>query len=186
MEIQELLKKTKKQMEYQVDILRKNLQKIDVYKISPGVLDGIKVNYFGTPTPINQIAKIVPKEAGVLWVEPWEKSLLSTLEKVITTQKKSYNVRQNKNGAILISIPPQTKERRQNIVKELHETVEKSIVAIRTERISVKKQLKPLEKEGISKDLIKDAEEELQKITQQQIQEVEHISKIKESQILND
>ncbi|WP_312698472.1 ribosome recycling factor [Sphingobacterium mizutaii] len=159
------------------------LTKIRAGKASPGMLDGIYVDYYGTPTPLSQVSNINTPDARTIVVQPWEKNLLSTIEKAIMDSNIGLNP-QNDGSIIRLAVPPLTEERRRDLVKKVKEETEKGRVAIRNIRKDSNEQIKKLKNDGASEDEIKIGEAEVQKLTDTYIAKVDQLAELKEKDIM--
>lgn len=159
------------------------LTKIRAGKASPGMLDGIYVDYYGTATPLSQVSNINTPDARTIVVQPWEKNLLSTIEKAIMDSNIGLNP-QNDGSIIRLAVPPLTEERRRDLVKKVKEETEKGRVAIRNIRKDGNEQIKKLKNDGASEDEIKVGEAEVQKLTDTYIAKVDQLAEIKEKDIM--
>lgn len=159
------------------------LTKIRAGKASPGMLDGIYVDYYGTPTPLSQVSNINTPDARTIVVQPWEKNLLSTIEKAIMDSNIGLNP-QNDGSIIRLAVPPLTEERRRDLVKKVKEETEKGRVAIRNIRKDSNEQIKKLKNDGASEDEIKLGEAEVQKLTDTYIAKVDQLAELKEKDIM--
>ncbi|GGE07492.1 MULTISPECIES: ribosome recycling factor [Sphingobacterium] len=159
------------------------LTKIRAGKASPGMLDGIYVDYYGTATPLSQVSNINTPDARTIVVQPWEKNLLSTIEKAIMDSNIGLNP-QNDGSIIRLAVPPLTEERRRDLVKKVKEETEKGRVAIRNIRKDGNEQIKKLKNDGASEDEIKVGEAEVQKLTDTFIAKVDQLAEIKEKDIM--
>ena len=159
------------------------LTKIRAGKVSPGMLDGIYVDYYGTPTPLSQVSNINTPDARTIVVQPWEKNLLSTIEKAIMDSNIGLNP-QNDGSIIRLAVPPLTEERRRDLVKKVKEETEKGRVAIRNIRKDSNEQIKKLKNDGASEDEIKVGEAEVQKLTDTYIAKVDQLAELKEKDIM--
>ena len=159
------------------------LTKIRAGKASPGMLDGIYVDYYGTPTPLSQVSNINTPDARTIVVQPWEKNLLSTIEKAIMDSNIGLNP-QNDGSIIRLAVPPLTEERRRDLVKKVKEETEKGRVAIRNIRKDGNEQIKKLKNDGASEDEIKVGEAEVQKLTDTYIAKVDQLAELKEKDIM--
>lgn len=154
-------------------------------RANPQILDKIAVDYYGTPTPINQLASISVAEARVLVIQPWDKSVLKAIEKAIQTSDIGINP-QNDGTVIRLTFPPLTEDRRREIVKDIQKIAENSKVAIRSIRRDCLEKLKAMKKNSeITEDDLKDAEKEIQKITDGFVKEVDEISDAKQKEIMS-
>ncbi len=159
------------------------LTKIRAGKASPGMLDGIYVDYYGSSTALSQVSNINTTDARTIVVQPWEKSLLSTIEKAIIDSNIGLNP-QNDGSIIRLAVPPLTEERRRDLVKRVKEEAEKGRVAIRNIRKDSNESIKKLKNDGASEDEIKQGEAEVQKLTDAYIVKVDQLAELKEKDIM--
>ncbi len=153
-------------------------------RANPQILDKLTVDYYGTPTPINQLGSISVAEARVLVVQPWDKSVLKAIEKAIQTSDIGINP-QNDGSVIRLTFPPLTEDRRKELAKEIQKIGENSKVAIRSIRRDCVDKLKAMKKASeITEDDLKDGEKEVQKITDGFIKEVDDLSAAKAKEIM--
>lgn len=144
--------------------LEDELLKIRAGKASPAMLDGVMVDYYGSLTPLNQVSNVNTPDPRTISVQPWEKKMLETIERAIMNANLGLNP-QNNGEMIMINVPPLTEERRRDLVKKAKAEAEHAKVSVRTARKEANDEIKKLEKEGLSEDLAKDAEAEIQKLT---------------------
>lgn len=163
--------------------LEVELTKIRAGKANPQMLDGIQVDYYGSPMPINQVANISVMDARTLSIQPWEKNMLQPIEKAIMAANIGINP-QNDGIFIRIFLPPLTEERRKEMVKRCQGEGEHSRIAIRNIRREAIEHIKRLEKTGLSEDAAKDAETEVQQVTDKYIVVVEKHLASKEKDIM--
>lgn len=171
--------KMKKAYEY----LEADFATIRAGRANPHVLDKIKVDYYGTPTPIQQVGNISVPEARMIQIAPWEKTLIKEIEKAIQTSDLGINP-SNDGAVIRLVFPELTEERRKDLVKEVKKKGEESKVAIRNIRRDGNDSFKKLAKEDISEDEIKQLEENLQKMTDKFIKEVDKLIETKSQEIM--
>lgn len=171
--------KMKKAYEY----LEADYATIRAGRANPHVLDKIKVDYYGTPTPIQQVGNISVPEARMIQIAPWEKTLIKEIEKAIQTSDLGINP-SNDGAVIRLVFPELTEERRKDLVKEVKKKGEESKVAIRNIRRDGNDSFKKLAKEDISEDEIKQLEENLQKMTDKFIKEVDKLIESKSQEIM--
>ncbi|MBR6567956.1 MAG: ribosome recycling factor [Clostridia bacterium] len=153
-------------------------------RANPQILDKVTVDYYGTPTPINQLASVSATEARVLTIQPWDKSVLKGIEKAIQTSDIGINP-QNDGSVIRLTFPPLTEDRRKEIVKDIQKMAENSKVAARSVRRDCLEKLKAMKKASeITEDDLKDGEKEIQKITDSFIKEIDEISAAKQKEIM--
>jgi len=181
-EIDLILDDTKERMDKSIQFLISELKKIRAGKAMPSMLDGIMVEYYGTPTPILQVASITTPDSRTIFVKPWEKTIIQDIEKAITDNDLGLNP-QNDGENIIINIPALTEERRLVLVKQIKGEGEKGKISIRSVRKESNELMKKLSNEGFSEDAIKDGESEIQKITDSKISRIDEIIKSKETEI---
>jgi ribosome recycling factor len=183
----ELIKKqlndAKALMEKAIDHTDNELSKIRAGKASPAMLDGIAVDYYGTPTPLAQVGNVNTPDARTIVIQPWEKSLLTAIEKAIKDANLGVNP-QNDGVIIRINVPPLTEERRRDLVKKVKAEVENGKVAIRNIRKDTNEKIKKLKSEGVSEDEIKTGEADVQKLTDGYIVKVDKLAEAKEKDIM--
>lgn len=182
-EIQFILDNAKEQMEKAVSHLESELMKVRAGKASPTMLEGILVDYYGSMTPLNQVASINTGDARTLVIQPWEKSSLTPIEKAIQMANLGLNP-QNDGVLIRILVPALTEERRKDLVKKAKSEAENAKVSLRTIRKEANESLKKLQKEGTPEDEIKDAETKVQTLTDAHAVKCDKHLEIKEKDIL--
>lgn len=170
-------------MKKAINHLEVELVKIRAGKANPQMLDGIVVDYYGSPTPIAQVANIAAVDARTLTIQPWEKNMLQPIERAIINSNLGINP-QNDGVMIRMFLPPLTEERRRELVKKCNGEGEHSKVAIRSIRREAIEQIKKLQKDGLSEDAAKDAEKEVQELTDKHIALVEKHLAQKEKEIM--
>src|SRR5438270_719203 len=163
---------TEDSMKKAINHLESELAKIRAGKANPQMLDGIMVDYYGTPTPLNQIGNISVMDARTLTIQPWEKNMLQPIEKAIIASNIGISP-QNDGNIIRLFLPPLTEERRKELVKRSHGEGEHSRVAIRSIRRDAIESIKKAQKNGLSEDAAKDAEADIQNVTNKYIALVE-------------
>lgn len=171
-------------MKKAINHLEAELIKIRAGKANPQMLDGIMVDYYGSPMPINQVANISVMDARTLSIQPWEKNMLQPIERAIIAANIGINP-QNDGSFIRIFLPPLTEERRKELVKKCQGEGEHSKVAIRSIRRDAIEHIKKLEKNGLSEDAAKDAEDEVQQVTDKFTVFVEKHLAAKEKEIMS-
>jgi ribosome recycling factor len=164
--------------------LETELIKIRAGKATPQILDGIVVDYYGSPTPINQVGNINVMDARTLSIQPWEKNMLQPIERAIIAANIGINP-QNDGSQIRLFLPPLTEERRRELVKKCQVEGEHSRVAIRNIRRDAIEHIKRLQKNGLSEDIAKDAETNIQNITDKFITTVDKHLVSKEKEIMS-
>ena len=159
------------------------LTKIRAGKASPGMLDGIFVDYYGSQTPLSQVSNITTTDARTIVIQPWEKNLMSAIEKAIIDSNIGLNP-QNDGIVIRLAVPALTEERRRDLVKKVKEEAEKGRITIRNIRKDANESLKKLKNDGASEDEIKVGEAEVQKLTDAYIVKVDALFELKEKDIM--
>ena len=174
----------KEKMEKTLSVLESNYSSIRAGRANPAVLDKIRVDYWGTPTPINQMAAVSVAEARILQIQPWDVSSLGAIEKAIQASDLGINP-QNDGRVIRLIFPQPTEERRKELVKEVRKMAEDSKVAIRSIRRDGMEKFKKMEKASeITEDDLSDCEEELQDVTDSYIKKIDEKSAEKEKEVL--
>ena len=179
----ERIKKLEDRMQKTYDFLLGDFATIRAGRANPHVLDKIKVDYYGTPTPLQQVGNISVPDARMIQIAPWEKSLLKAIEKAIQTSDIGINPT-NDGSVIRLVFPELTEERRKDLVKEIRKKGEESKVAIRNIRRDGNDSFKKLAKTEVSEDEIKQLEDALQKLTDKFIKEVDKAVDEKSKDIL--
>lgn len=178
------LEEATKKMKKAVAATQEEFGHIRTGRASPHLLDRIHIDYYGAPTPLNQIAGISVPEARMMVISPYDKSSLSAIEKAI--QQSDLGVNPNNDGSIIrLNFPPLTEERRKILIKQVKERAEDGKIAVRNVRRHAKDEMEKLEKDGaISQDDLVRAEKELQKLTDRSVAEVDEIQGHKEQELL--
>lgn len=182
-EIQMYLDEAKELMEKAVQHTNSELNKIRAGKAVPNMLDSIQVEYYGSPTPLNQVASVTVPDARTLMVRPFEKTVIQGIEKAIRDSDLGFNP-QNDGENIRINIPALTEERRKQLVKQVKQEIESGKVSIRNARKDINSALKDLQKEGASEDDVKKAEEKVQKLTNEFSGKMEDLYEKKETELM--
>ncbi len=184
MPINPLVAEAKQRMHTTVEAVRRELAAMRTGRASLAMLDSVRVDYYGNPTPLNQVGSLAVPEATLITVQPWEPGMLGAIEKAIRGADLDLNP-QNDGKVIRIPVPSPTEERRKNLVKHAHKHAEEGRVAIRNVRRDVNDHLKKLLKSHeVSEDDEKQAVAEVQKLTDQHIEQINEILKKKESEIM--
>jgi ribosome recycling factor len=182
-EIEFILDSAKESMNGSVDHLEKSFLNIRAGKASPQMLGSVFVDYYGSQTPLSQIANVNVPDARTITIQPYEKSMLQPIEKAIMVANLGFNP-MNNGDVIIISVPPLTEERRRDLVKQAKAETEDAKIGIRNARKDANTDIKKLEKEGTSEDVCKTAEEEIQKLTDAFIKKAEEHLVHKEAEIM--
>lgn len=174
----------KAKMDKTIEALKFEFTTIRAGKANPQMLDKIRVDYYGTPTPINQVGSISVPEPRTLMINPWDKSAMKEIEKAIRNSDLGFNPT-NDGEVIRISVPALTEERRKELCKQAKKAAEEFKVRIRNERRDANDKLKKLEKEGeITEDDLKKAQDNVQKMTDKYTKEIDTLLDAKEKDIM--
>ena len=175
----------KEKMEKALDSLVQRLSEVRAGRANPAILNKVKIDYYGTPTPINQVAGISVPEARMIMIQPWDVSVLKEIEKAILVSEIGINP--NNDGKVIrLVFPELTEERRKELVKEIKKYAEETKVVVRNARRDGIDKAKAMQKDGeITEDELKVAEAEIQKITDKNVEEVDNIIASKEAEILS-
>ncbi|WP_430812639.1 MULTISPECIES: ribosome recycling factor [unclassified Carboxylicivirga] len=182
-EIDLILDDAKERMTKAIEHLDNELGKIRAGKANPKMLEGVLVDYYGSMSPLSQVANLSTPDPRTIAIQPWEKQLIGAIEKAILAANLGLNP-DNNGDIIRINIPPLTEERRKDLVKQAKSVCEDTKVSFRTTRRDCNEELKKLKKDGLSEDLEKDAEAEVQQITDGFVKKVDEMFIVKEKDIL--
>ena len=172
-------------MEKTISVLQESLAEIRAGRANPAILNKISVDYYGVPTPINQVAGISVPEARLIVIQPWDASILKEIEKAILASDIGLNP--NNDGKVIrLAFPELTEERRRDLVKDVKKIGEEAKISIRSIRRDGMDEAKSMQKESlITEDDLKRAEEQIQKLTDKKIEEIDSIISKKESEIMS-
>lgn len=182
-EAQFILDEAKESMDNAISHLEKEFQKIRAGKASPQMLDGIMIDYYGTMTPIEQTSNINTPDPRQIIVQPWDKSILSTIEKAILSANLGFNPR-NDGEVLRIIVPALTEERRKDMAKNVKSDAENSKISIRNTRRSANEDAKKSEKEGLPEDDVKKLQDKIQELTDEYITKIDKLIEAKEKDIM--
>jgi ribosome recycling factor len=182
-ELSFILDETALTMQKAIGHLEAELVKIRAGRANPQMLEGITVEYYGAPTPIGQVANIMATDARTISIQPWEKNMLQPIERAIIASNIGLNP-QNDGIVIRLFLPPLTEERRRELVKRVNVEGEQAKVAIRNIRRDSIEQIKKLQKDGLSEDVAKDAEKNVQEVTDKHITLIDKHLETKEKEIM--
>ncbi|WP_104697234.1 MULTISPECIES: ribosome recycling factor [unclassified Helicobacter] len=182
--LQEIFTHAKSHMEKSVESLKRDFSTLRSGKVSVSILDNIKVDYYSSPTPLNQVGSVIAQDATTIIITPWEKNLLKEIERAI--QEANIGVNPNSDGeAIKLFFPPMTQEQRKEIAKDAKGMGEKAKIAIRNIRQECNNQIKKLEKDKtITEDESKKAQENIQSYTDEFVKKIEDLTKNKEEEVM--
>ena len=182
--MKEQLKKAEERMGRRIDHLCKEYSEIRAGRANPAVLDKVKVDYYGAPTPVNQLAAVSVTEARTLTIQPWDTSILRQIEKAI--QKSDIGINPNNDGKVIrMQFPPLTEDRRKDIVKDVQKLAEETKVQIRNVRRETIEKLKAMKKASeLTEDDLKQGEKKMQELTDKFTKKVDSISADKQKEIM--
>ena len=182
--INDIKKTAESKMQKTIEAFKHTLAKVRTGRASPAMLDGVRVDYYGTPTPVNQVSTVTVVDARMLSVKPWEKSMVPAIDKAIRAADLGLNPVAD-NDLVRVPIPPLTAERRRDLVKGIKKTSEDAKVAVRAARRDAMDMLKDAEKDkAITEDEDRRAQDEIQKLTDKAIKDVDEVVKLKEQELM--
>jgi len=172
-------------MERTIENLQERFSEVRAGRANPAILNKVMIDYYGTPTPINQVAGISVPEARMIVIQPWDVSILKQIEKAILASEIGINP--NNDGKVIrLVFPELTEERRKDLVKEIKKYAEEAKVAVRNARRDGMDKAKAMQKDGeITEDELKGAETDIQKLTDKNIEEIDKILSVKETEIMS-
>ena len=175
----------KEKMEKSISVYSERLAEVRAGRANPAILNKVKIDYYGTPTPINQVAGISVPEARLIVIQPWDASILKEIEKAILASEIGINP--NNDGKVIrLAFPELNEERRKELVKDVKKMAEEAKVAIRAIRRDGIEEAKAEQKEGnMKEDELKNAEKEIQKLTDKHVEEIDEILSKKEKEIMS-
>ena len=184
MTVKEIHSAHEDKMKKALDVLRKEYGSLRAGRATPSLLEKVMVDYYGSPTPVNQVANVSVPEPRMIVIQPWEKTMLNAIDKAI--QKSDLGLMPSNDGSVIrLTIPQLTQERRSEIVKVIHKKAEECRVAIRNLRRDANDDIKKGEKDKlISEDEAKKAQDDIQKLTDKYIKEVDQVMASKEKEIM--
>lgn len=182
-EVKLILEDAEQGMSKSLSHLSVELSKIRAGRANPSMLDAVKVDYYGTPTPLAQVGNVTTLDSRTLNIQPWEKGMLDEITKAIINSNLGLNP-QNNGEVIIISVPVLTEERRKDLVKTAKSEGENAKVSIRSQRKDAKDMIRSLKEEGLSEDEVKDSEEFIQKLTDTFTKKVDDLVAVKEVDIM--
>ena len=182
-EVQLIYDMTRERMEKSIEHLDNELVRIRAGKANVHILDGILVDYYGTPTPLNQVSNLSTPDAKTIMIQPWEKAMIDPIEKAL--MNSSVGITPANNGEVIrLGIPQLTEERRRELVKQVKSEGENARVSLRNSRREANDEYKQMQKDGLSEDEAKDAETEIQKLTNEFSEKIDKIVEAKEEDIM--
>ena len=180
----EIMSGAEKKMQDALNFLEEDLKTYRVGKANPAIFNNVTVDYYGTPSPIPQVASITTPDARTLAIQPWERSLIAKIEKAIIDANLGFTP-QNNGELIRCTVPALTEERRKELIKKAKTAGENAKIVVRNARRDAFDLLKKAQKnEGLSEDTEKEAEEEVQKLTDKKIKNIDEIIAVKEKEIM--
>jgi ribosome recycling factor len=182
--VNEIINDMKRDMVKSVESMKQSLMKVRTGRASIGILDGIMVDYYGSPTPLNQLATLAVPEPRLITIQPWDKGALVSIEKAIL--KSELGLTPNNDGKVIrVPIPPLNEERRRDLVKMVKKAAEEFRIEIRNHRRDANAMLKDLEKEKeINKDDLKSSQDKVQELTDGYIKQIDDVLAAKEKEIM--
>ena len=177
--------KIKEKMEKSISVYNEKLSEVRAGRANPAILNKVKIDYYGTPTPINQVAGVSVPEARLIVIQPWDMSILKEIEKAILASDIGINP--NNDGKVIrLAFPELTEERRKDLVKDIKKMAEEAKIAIRTIRRDGIEEAKQEQKNGdMTEDELKQAENEIQKLTDKSVEEIDKILENKEKEVMS-
>ena len=179
-----VIEDTNDSMQKTVEVVKKDFASLRAGRATPGLLDKITLDYYGTPTPVNQLANVSVPEARLLVIQPWDKTVIPALEKAIL--KSDLGITPNSDGVVIrLAVPQLTEERRKDLVKVVKKKAEEGRVAVRNIRRDANELLKSEQKDGnITEDDLRRSQDEVQKLTDKYIKEIDQVMSNKEKEIM--
>lgn len=182
-EVQMVYEMAKENMEKTIEHLDNELMRIRAGKANVHIVDGVMVDYYGTPTPLNQVSNISTPDAKTIMIQPWEKSMIEAIEKALMVS--NVGITPGNNGEVIrLVIPQLTEERRRDLVKQVKNEGENARVSVRNARREANDEYKVMQKDGLSEDETKTAEDNIQKLTDEFTEKVEKIVEAKDNDIM--
>ena len=182
-ETKKCLEQAKDSMNAAIQFFDKELQKVRAGKANPQMLEGLKVDYYGNPTPIEQVGNINTPDARQIVIQPWERNMLPVIEKAILAANLGFTP-QNNGEFIRIIVPSLTEERRKELVKKVKQETEQNKVTIRNVRRTAHEQAKKMKDNGVPEDEVKKLETDIQKMTDDFITKIDKMAELKEKEIM--
>jgi len=182
-EIDFILDSAKESMDGSIAHLEKEFLNIRAGKATPAMLGGVFVDYYGSQTPLSQVANISVPDARTITIQPWEKAMLHPIEKAIMIANLGFNPMNNGDN-IIINVPALTEERRRDLAKQAKGEAEDAKIGVRNVRKDANTDIKKLEKDGVSEDACKGAEESVQELTNSYIKKIDDLLVVKEAEIM--
>ncbi|MBQ7550259.1 MAG: ribosome recycling factor [Bacteroidales bacterium] len=182
-ETKKCLEQAKDSMNAAIQFFDKELQKVRAGKANPQMLEGLKVDYYGNPTPIEQVGNINTPDARQIVIQPWERNMLPVIEKAILAANLGFTP-QNNGEFIRIIVPSLTEERRKELVKKVKQETEQNKVTIRNVRRTANEQAKKMKDNGVPEDEVKKLETDIQKMTDDFITKIDKMAELKEKEIM--
>lgn len=182
-DIQFILDETKEAMENAITHLKKQFANIRAGKASPSMVGSVMVDYYGSQTPLTQVANVNTPDGRTLSIQPWEKAMIPEIEKAIMNSNLGFNP-MNNGESVIINVPPLTEERRKDLVKQAKAEAEDSKIGVRNDRKNANNEIKKLEKDGLAEDMARNAEIDVQGLTDAYIKKIDELLVVKEKEIL--
>lgn len=182
-DIQFILDSTEESMQNAITHLKKQFANIRAGKATPAMVGSVMVDYYGSMTPLTQVANVNTPDGRTLSIQPWEKAMIPEIEKAIMNSNLGFNP-MNNGESVIINVPPLTEERRKDLVKQAKAEAEEAKIGVRNDRKNANNEIKRLEKEGLAEDLCRNAEIDVQALTDKYIKRIDELLAVKEKEIL--
>ena len=182
-EINFIIDSSKESMASALKHLEKQFSNIRAGKASPAMLGSVTVDYYGSKTPLSQVGNINTPDARTITIQPYEKSMIQEIEKGIMFANLGFNP-MNNGESVIINVPPLTEERRRELVKQAKAEAEDAKVSVRNDRKGANTEIKKLEKDGLSEDVAKNSEVDIQELTDKHIKQIDQMLSVKEAEIM--
>jgi ribosome recycling factor len=182
-EVKILIESAEEKMQKALNHLEREIGKVRAGKANPKMLDGVMVEYYGSMTPLQQVASVNTPDPRTIAIQPWERGMIGPIEKAIMNANLGLNP-DNNGELVRINVPPLTEERRQALVKQIKKEGEDARISVRNARREINDELKKLKKDGLPEDMEKDAEDEVQRLTDKFIKQTDDVLNKKEQEIM--
>lgn len=182
-DIQFILDSSKEAMEDAIAFLKKQFVNIRAGKATPSMVGSVMVDYYGSMTPLPQVANVNTPDGRTLSIQPWERAMIAQIEKAIINSNLGFNP-MNNGESVIINVPPLTEERRKDLVKQAKAEAEDAKIGVRNDRKNANNEIKKLEKDGLAEDLCRNAEVDIQNLTDSYVKRIDDILTTKEKEIL--
>ncbi|MGB5941875.1 MAG: ribosome recycling factor [Leeuwenhoekiella sp.] len=182
-DIQLILDTAEEDMQKALAHLKKQFANIRAGRASPAMVGNVMVDYYGSQTPLTQVANVLTPDGRTISIQPWEKAMIQEIEKAILNSNLGFNP-MNNGDSVIINVPPLTEERRRDLVKQAKAEAEEAKIGVRNDRKNANNEIKKLEKDGLAEDICRNAEVDIQDFTDDYIKKIEDTLAVKEKEIL--